>query len=215
MDPSLFCEVTIDGEDESNGPSGTTTEEDIVIDDNDQTETPKSKKKVNKSKRKLVESQSKGTPPTKKAKKTNQSPAIPNKSMSTPKILQGTKFKSVGGLVGMSPKQANFSPKQKQGISGGGPKPSQTTPGKLKQSITWKYRQLPENQYTADIRKSEILKHYEPEKCVCKRVGSGDSSEESACGSGCINRSLYLECDPELCINGKSCTNIPIQVGRI
>ena len=35
----------------------------------------------------------------------------------------------------------------------GGLKPSQP----LKQSITWKYRQLAENQYTADIKKVSVL----------------------------------------------------------
>ena len=56
------------------------------------------------------------------------------------------------------------------------------------------------------------------EGCTSKR-GSRNTNyiqplpqgEEEACGSGCVNRSTYTECDPELCKNGTSCTNMAVQ----
>lgn len=78
----------------------------------------------------------------------------------------------------------------------------------MKQSITWKYRQLAENQYTADIKKPDLLRNYEPEQCAC-RVRREE--EEEACGSGCVNRSTYTECDAEVCKNGAQCSNMAIQ----
>jgi len=85
--------------------------------------------------------------------------------------------------------------------------PVQPPRPKMQQSITWKYRPLGENQYTADIRKSEMLKDYEPEQCSCKKPEEG----QSPCGSGCINRSTYSECEPGVCFNGELCSNMVIQ----
>merc|ERR1719397_2402134 len=85
--------------------------------------------------------------------------------------------------------------------------PVQPQRPKMQQSITWKYRPLGENQYTADIRKSEMLKDYEPEQCSCKKPEEG----QSPCGSGCINRSTYSECEPGVCFNGELCSNMVIQ----
>jgi len=73
--------------------------------------------------------------------------------------------------------------------------------------ITWKYRQLTENLYNGDIKKADLLKDYEPEKCVCKEPAEG----EPACGEGCINRSTFAECDRQLCVFGDRCGNQMIQ----
>ena len=54
----------------------------------------------------------------------------------------------------------------------------------------------------------DLLKNYEPEQCSCKIPKNED---EEACGSGCINRSTYNECDVEVCKNGAACTNMAIQ----
>ena len=80
-------------------------------------------------------------------------------------------------------------------------------PKRLKQSITWKYKQLPENQYTAGIKKADIRKNYEPEKCNCPKA----TEDITPCGSGCINRATYSECNLDVCVNGKLCTNMVIQ----
>ena len=67
--------------------------------------------------------------------------------------------------------------------------PAPARPKLPTQSITWKYRALGENQYTADIRKAEMLRDYEPEQCVCRRPPPGEEEDGSTpCGSGCINR---------------------------
>ena len=69
------------------------------------------------------------------------------------------------------------------------PAPAPARPKLPTQSITWKYRALGENQYTADIRKAEMLRDYEPEQCVCRRPPPGEEEDGSTpCGSGCINR---------------------------
>ena len=75
------------------------------------------------------------------------------------------------------------------------------------QPITWKYKQLSENLYNADIKKADLLKDYEPEVCVCKEPPEG----EMACGEGCINRSTFTECDKELCTFKERCSNQKIQ----
>ena len=56
--------------------------------------------------------------------------------------------------------------------------------------------------------KVDLLKNYEAEQCSCKAPKEED---EEACGSGCINRSTYNECDVDVCKNGTSCTNMAIQ----
>ena len=81
------------------------------------------------------------------------------------------------------------------------PVPARATP------ITWKYKQLSENLYNADVRKADLLKDYEPEKCVCKPPEAG----EPACGEGCINRSTFSECAQDLCPYGERCSNQKIQ----
>ena len=80
-------------------------------------------------------------------------------------------------------------------------------PKRLKQSITWKYKELPENQYAAGIKKADIRKNYEPEKCNCPKA----KEDITPCGSDCLNRATYTECDLEVCVNGKLCTNMAIQ----
>ena len=58
------------------------------------------------------------------------------------------------------------------------------------------------------LKKVDLLKNYEPEQCSCKVPKDED---DEACGSGCINRSTYNECDSDVCKNGTSCTNMAIQ----
>ena len=75
------------------------------------------------------------------------------------------------------------------------------------------YRRLSENQYTADIKKGDIRKNYEPstDKCNCARA----VKEMSACGFDCINRSTFVECDIKVCVNGAKCSNMVIQTGGV
>ena len=81
------------------------------------------------------------------SKGTTLSPAAVARNLLRNKQLSVTSRPQQGGVQRLSP--------QKQG--GGQQRPSpqggQRPPQPLKQSITWKYRQLAENQYTADIRK--------------------------------------------------------------
>lgn len=199
MDPSLFCEVTLDDK-----PIDDLTEEDIVLLDNDEEETLN-----NQGSKRPHNGNYTSTPPAKKARRST--PKVNNK------LIQGTKFKanrnphsplSQNSLNTLSPNAANLLKSSHLSVSRT-QTPSKIPPPapKLKQSITWKYKQLPENQYTADIKKADIRKNYEPEKCNCPKAGE----DTTACGSGCINRSTYSECDLEVCVNGKLCTNMAIQ----
>jgi len=220
MDPSLLCEVMFD----DNGGSGAApldnlTEDDIVLLDGDYDE-DESGATVLGSKRPF-KGKGSSTPPVKKIRRlpppkaaqmmnsrnphspgTTLSPAAVARNLLRNKQLSVTSRPQQGGVQRLSP--------QKQG--GGQQRPSpqggQRPPQPLKQSITWKYRQLAENQYTADIRKVDLLKNYEPEQCSCKVPKDED---DEACGSGCINRSTYNECDSDVCKNGTSCTNMAIQ----
>ena len=56
-------------------------------------------------------------------------------------------------------------------------------------------------------RKGDWLRDYEPDICNCKKPEEG----ETPCGSGCINRSTYSECEPGSCVNGTKCSNMVIQ----
>ena len=206
MDPSLFCEATLDdNQTNSDKALDNLTEEDIVLVDNDYDDTYNNQ--VQGSKRPHIGSNA-STPPAKKARRAT--PKVNHK------IIQGTKFKASknphspltqNSLNTLSPSAANLLKSKHLSVSTTrSPSKVSSTP-KLKQSITWKYKQLPENQYTADIKKADLLKNYDPEKCNCLKA----DEDRTACGSGCINRSTYSECDLELCVNEKLCTNMAIQ----
>ena len=206
MDPSLFCEATLDdNQTNSDKALDNLTEEDIVLVDNDYDDTYNNQ--VQGSKRPHIGSNT-STPPAKKARRAT--PKVNHK------IIQGTKFKASknphspltqNSLNTLSPSAANLLKSKHLSVSTTrSPSKVSSTP-KLKQSITWKYKQLPENQYTADIKKADLLKNYDPEKCNCLKA----DEDRTACGSGCINRSTYSECDLELCVNEKLCTNMAIQ----
>ena len=191
MDPTLYCEVTLDDDQtESDVIIEEFTEDDIVLVDNDFDETPK--KKSYKRPQNVI---GLNTPPAKKP--CRPSPKINNNKNNAIKNLHSPNK--------LTPQAANLLRSPHLSVSRTG-SPQKTAP-RLQQSITWKYRQLAENQYTADIKKGEIRKNYEPEQCNCARAEEG----MSACGSGCINRSTYSECDQEMCVNGVKCTNMAIQ----
>ena len=63
---------------------------------------------------------------------------------------------------------------------------------KFQKPVSWKFKQLAQNQYTADIKKGEIRKNYEPEKCNCARAEEG----MSGCESGLVNSSNIV-CIPQ------------------
>ena len=100
------------------------------------------------------------------SKGTPLSPAAVARNLLRNKQLSVTSRPQQGGVQRLSP--------QKQG--GGQQRPSpqggQRPPQPLKQSITWKYRQLAENQYTADIRKvgskvallQNLMTHFKSQK---------------------------------------------------
>ena len=71
----------------------------------------------------------------------------------------------------------------------------------------WKYKQLAENQYTADIKKKVIRQNFESERCNCPKAVEG----MPGCESDCINRATYSECEKKMCVNGVQCTNMVIQ----
>jgi len=89
--------------------------------------------------------------------------------------------------------------------------PSQRGRSPATQSVTWKYKKLDDNTYTADIKKSEVLKDYEVEKCECKPPEGGYPPGKLGCRSGCHNRAIYVECDKDHCSNGDMCGNRVIQ----
>ena len=197
MDPTLYCEVTLDDDPtESDKAMDDRTEDHIVLVDNDYNKT--SKKKSNKRPQNVI---GLNTPPAKKA--CRPGPKV------NPKIVKGANNyngnKNPHNPNRLTPQATNLLKSPHLSVSRTG-SPQKTAP-RLQQSITWKYRQLAENQYTADIKKGEIRKNYEPEQCNCARAEEG----MSACGSGCINRSTYSECDQEVCVNGVKCTNMAIQ----
>jgi len=45
----------------------------------------------------------------------------------------------------------------------------------------------------------EAKSRYDSIPCDCK--------EDENCGSNCINRSLFIECNPQFCKCGEKCTN--------
>ena len=75
---------------------------------------------------------------------------------------------------------------------------------KVKKPKAWKYTNIEENRYKGDTKRN---KFHEPDVCDCQKVALG----ESGCGDDCINRMTLTECDPDYCINGKSCTNSVLQ----
>ena len=179
MDLSAFLEVEF--EDDASAGLGDLTEDDIILLDNDYEEMAATHL-----------AGSKRPPPA--------SEIVPSKKMKqclAPTSVNKTHHPHTAKDASHLTVTAKSSPAHK---------PLQPRP-KMQQSITWKYRPLGENQYTADIRKAEMLKDYEPEQCSCKKPEEG----QSPCGSGCINRSTYSECESGMCVNGELCSNMVIQ----
>jgi len=146
MDPALLCEVSY-GEG-GNSTMDNLTEDDIVLLDGDYDEDDGS-----------------GSPGSKRPFKGRGSAAPPVKKVRRlpPKPMVGTRPLARGphspGALSPAMVAANLLRNKQLSVTsrpGGQQAKAQGAPGQrpapLKQSITWKYRQLAENQYTADIR---------------------------------------------------------------
>ena len=83
---------------------------------------------------------------------TTLSPAAVARNLLQNKHLSVTSRPQQGGAQRLSSPQKQNGGQQRSSPQGG-QRPTQP----LKQSITWKYRQLAENQYTADIKKVCII----------------------------------------------------------
>ena len=191
MDPSAFLEVELE-DDESLG-MGDLTEDDIILLDNDYEEMTATPSAGSKRPPPAAESV-----PIKKIKK-SPPPLRPVAKVLTSRLAPKTPHSP--HTVGPVKSSPHLTVTAKSSPAPLNPRP------RMQQSITWKYRPLGENQYTVDIRKSDMLKDYEPERCNCKKPEEG----QSPCGSGCINRSTYSECEPGMCVNGELCSNMVIQ----
>ena len=171
MDPSAFLEVQFEDDVEHIAGIGDLTEDDIILLDNDYEE--------------MTATHSAGS---------KRPPPVPDTVPSSKKIKKALPALAPVNKVVMNSKLTPKNPHSPQPVktnphltvtAKSSPAPVQKP--KMQQSITWKYRPLGENQYTVDIRKSDMLRDYEPERCSCKKPEEG----ESLCGSGCINRSTY------------------------
>ena len=228
MDPSSFLEVEygddVDIIEDDGEPLTGLTEDDIVLLDNEYEEGGAGASLGSK----RPPPNCGVPPPLKKIKKTNPAPAAapgPKVQMSSkfsphsphlkPKHPQTSSVKTLqqqqqSGSVSLL-KSSGLTVTKRPSSSGAAPHhntshSSAVRPKLPQQSVTWKYRPLGENCYTADIKKMDMLKDYEPEKCNCK-----SNEEGTPCGSGCINRSTYSECEPGQCVNGDHCSNMVIQ----
>lgn len=120
---------------------------------------------------------------------------------------------AVGGRKPQTVNNSSVGPR-----NGAAPSPQQQQPpkagGQIKRMppgnpVSWKYRQLPENLYNADIKKTDLLKDHEAMECLCKTPAN---EEDFACAdSGCINRSTFTECEKEVCPHGGRCSNQRLQ----
>ena len=174
MDLSEFLDVSCDVGDE---PIENLTEDDVVLIDEDP------QPGVNGAKKRQLNGGSR-PPPAKKARAhKNFKPAMAMKKTNLSQQALGILNNPNITVKKVAASPGNRPPPQ------GRPAPRPAQAG----SITWKYKQLSENLYNADIKKADILKDYEPEKCMCKPPAEG----EAACGEGCVNRSTYTECPKE------------------
>jgi len=64
-----------------------------------------------------------------------------------------------------------------------------------------KIRSISKNHYYEDTQKKAFIANLKATKCSCK---------DGKCGSDCLNRSMFIECDVAVC--GKDCGNTILQV---
>ena len=203
MDPSAFLEVEFEDDiEEQVAGMGDLTEDDIILLDNDYEEMTATHSAGSKRPPPATEA----VPSSKKIKKTLPALAPVSKVMMNSKLPNKNPHSPHPVKTVCSPTGSNMKTSHNLTVTAKS-SPAPVLKPKMQQSITWKYRPLGENQYTVDIRKSDMLRDYEPEQCSCKKPEEG----QSPCGSGCINRSTYSECEPGMCINGEQCSNMVIQ----
>lgn len=64
------------------------------------------------------------------------------------------------------------------------------------------YEEIENNMYTAEVTPHEIS------GCVC------EETENGKCARDCINKSMFIECDPNSCKFGEQCENTVLQRGQ-
>jgi len=154
MDPALLCEATL-GEDE--------TDSEIMLAETEEIEEQESAQ----NNKRPHPSNGEKSSPTKKMRESFSSRNVKASPHSpSPQMQKAQMQRQRLGTPPGSNARVSAPAKNSQG--------AQKTPnraqggGVVNRSVTWKYKPLRENAYTADIKKSELLKDYEPEKCECK-----------------------------------------------
>lgn len=212
MDPALLCEAQL-GEDE--------TDSEIMLFENEESE----EQETSQTNKRPHPSNGEKSTPTKKmresfsSKNVKCSPHSPSPSSQKHATSASHNIKNnLSHKAQMQRQRLGTPPGSNARVSApakkthGAQKTLNRSQGQFNQkSVTWSYRRLQENAYTADIKKSDLLKDYEPDKCECKPPEGGFTGANVGCRSGCHNRAIYVECDKDVCSNGDKCGNRVIQ----